>query len=94
MPFAVLEALAVGIPVVASDIPGQAAIADAVAACRVTAAEPRALAAAILDVVELDAAARRAEQAAAREWIVENAGLQAWAATLTGIYDRVLAGIP
>ncbi|HLW96104.1 MAG TPA: glycosyltransferase family 4 protein [Solirubrobacteraceae bacterium] len=91
MPFAVLEALAVGRSVVASDIPGQAAIASAVAACRLAALEPGSIAAAVEELLSLDEARHREELASAREWIVANAGLGWWSRTVMDTYDRVLA---
>lgn len=91
MPFAVLEALAVGRSVVASDIPGQAAIASAVTACRLAALEPASIAAAVDEVLSLDDARRREELASARDWIVANAGLGWWSQTVMDAYDRILA---
>lgn len=91
MPFAVLECLAVGLPVVASDIPGQAAIAESIAACRLTRLDPASIAGAIADVLSLDEAQRRQELAAARRWIVANAGLDWWSRTVLDAYDRIVA---
>jgi glycosyltransferase involved in cell wall biosynthesis len=94
MPFAVLEALAIGRSVVASDIPGQVAIASAVAACRLAALDARSIAAVVEEVLALDAERRRQELAAAREWIVANAGLDWWSRAVMEIYDRILAKTP
>ena len=93
MPFAVLECLAVGLPVVASDIPGQAAIAESIAACRLTSLEPASIAGAVADVLALDEVQRRQELAAARDWIVANAGLDWWSRTVMDVYDRIVVDI-
>jgi len=92
MPFAVLEALSVGVPVVASDIPGQAAIGQAVAACHLSPLEPEALAAVIRDVLAADPLSREREQREARDWIAEHAGLDSWTAAIMDTYDRILDG--
>jgi len=91
MPFAVLEALAVGVPVVASDIPGQAVIARSVPSCWVTALRPHAIAEAIREVLALDPALRELRREASRDWILANAGLEWWSRTLLATYDRVLS---
>jgi glycosyltransferase involved in cell wall biosynthesis len=91
MPFAVLEALAVGIPVVASNIPGQAVIARSVPSCRLTAPGARATAEVIREVLALDPTVRSRQREQARAWILANAGLDWWSQALLATYDRVLS---
>jgi glycosyltransferase involved in cell wall biosynthesis len=91
MPFAVLEALAVGIPVVASNIPGQAVIARSVPSCRLTAPSARATAEVIREVLALDPTVRSRQREQARAWILANAGLDWWSQALLATYDRVLS---
>lgn len=93
-PLAVLEALAMGLPVVASDIPGHAFVGEAVAACRLTRLSPGGLATSIRDVLELDPAERAEEQADARRWVLEHMDLKRWPLVLIQIYERLLRTVP
>jgi rhamnosyl/mannosyltransferase len=93
MPFAVLEALSAGIPVVASDIPGQAVIARSASSCRISPLDARAVAATIRDVLALDGETRERQRAEARAWVLRSAGLDWWSGELLATYDRVLSTI-
>jgi glycosyltransferase involved in cell wall biosynthesis len=90
MPLAILEALAMGLPVIASDIPGQAYVANAVAACRLTSVEPGRLAAAIAEALTLDGEQRAHERRLARQWVVGHMSLGSWAQRLMEVYERLL----
>jgi glycosyltransferase involved in cell wall biosynthesis len=91
MPFAVLEALSSGLPVVASDIPGQAFVGKAVSACRLTELSADSVASALRDVLRLSPEERARDREAARRWILEEMDLDRWAERLMGIYDGLLA---
>jgi glycosyltransferase involved in cell wall biosynthesis len=90
MPFALLEALSMGLPVVASDIPGHAFVAKAASACRLTSRDSHSVAASIRAVLDRDARESAREQAAARRWILEHMSLAPWAQRLMQIYERLL----
>jgi glycosyltransferase involved in cell wall biosynthesis len=90
-PLAVLEALAMGVPVVASDIPGHAFVANATAACRIAALNGGAVGASIREVLDLRADERAGEQAAARRWVLEHMSVKLWAQTLMGMYKHLLS---
>ncbi len=87
MPFAMAEALAAGVPVVATDIPGQVLIGQGLDACRLVPGEPDRLAAAAAELLNVSEAAR----AAARAHIESAMGLGAWADRLARLY-AVIAG--
>jgi glycosyltransferase involved in cell wall biosynthesis len=85
MPFAVLEAIARGTPVVATDLPGHAAVASRMAACRLAAATPAGLAAA----VEESLARPAAERAESRAVMERELDVRPWARRLADLYERV-----
>ena len=85
MPFAMAEALASGVPVVATDIPGQTLIGRGVSACRLVGGEPQALAEATRELLRLPAE----ERAAARAHVERTMGLGAWAERLAELYATI-----
>ncbi len=89
MPFSILEALASGVPVAASDIPGQVAIADGLGACRVTPLDAHALAGAIESLLDRgpETVERDATEAAAR--VRAEYDLGPWAARLLDLYREI-----
>ena len=91
MPFSIVEALASGIPVVASDLPGHRYLGDRLAACTIADSDPDALAQAIGTMLArpADQAAREAQEA--REWIAANLSLTAATAVLLDAYEAALA---
>jgi glycosyltransferase involved in cell wall biosynthesis len=91
MPFSVLEALASGVPVAASDIPGQAAIGAGIAACRITPLEPLEHADAIAGLLDRPDAVAAAERAAAIERVRAEYDLSVWADRLLGVYEELFA---
>jgi glycosyltransferase involved in cell wall biosynthesis len=93
MPFAVLEALAAGVPVLATDIPGQAAVLRGRAGCRlVRAGDAGQLADAALALLG-ESPSRRAENALAdRAWVRREADIRPWARRMVDRYERLAAG--
>jgi glycosyltransferase involved in cell wall biosynthesis len=92
MPFAVLEALAGGIPVVATDIPGQAAVLRERSGCRVVAAgDARQLADAALALLAVSPRSRAESARVDRAWVVREADIRPWARRMVDRYER-LAG--
>ncbi|HXC46475.1 MAG TPA: glycosyltransferase family 4 protein [Solirubrobacteraceae bacterium] len=90
-PFAVAEALASGLPVVASPIPGHEMIAKAAAACRIVELDSRAFADGVLAALSLPERERERERLAARSWVVEEMDIVAWSERMLKRYDRALA---
>jgi glycosyltransferase involved in cell wall biosynthesis len=90
MPFSLLEALASGLPAVASDISGQAFVGEAVRACRLTSLEPTSIAASIREVLDLPTDERARERTTARQWILEHMSLERWAQLLMEFYRDLL----
>jgi glycosyltransferase involved in cell wall biosynthesis len=86
MPFAVLEALASGLPVVASDLPGQREIARSVENCMIADGAP-AIADAVERVMSRARASRESAGSRARTWVVEHADVGAWAERLNDVYE-------
>jgi glycosyltransferase involved in cell wall biosynthesis len=94
MPFAMLEALASGVPVVASDIAGQAVQGRGLGACRLTALEPAAIATGIRSLLDRDPVEAERDAAAARERIRAELDLSPWAARLLALYDDLVRAEP
>lgn len=94
MPFAVGEALASGLPVVATDIPGQAAIGARVPGCRVTAPDANEIADAVRSVLKRPPELAVAEAAAGRAWVADHLRLRAWADRVADIYEQALRALP
>lgn len=90
-PFAVAEALACGVPVVASPIPGHEMIASETERCRIAALEPSAIADAIAGWIARPAAEHERERVAAREWVVRELDILAWSERMLARYERTLS---
>lgn len=93
MPFSIAETLCSGVPVVASDLPGQAALAPGLAARRLVGLDPAELAAAVRELLGRDPATAATDAATARAWVQAEMGLVPWAERLTALYERALAGV-
>ena len=88
-PFATLEALSSGLPVVASDLEGHRYVADAIPACTICGPGPGALADAIEAQLERGAPLREAEARRTREAVEDSFGLAAWSERLLALFDEV-----
>lgn len=87
MPFSIAEALAIGLPVVATDIPGQRVQCEGLGACRLTGFEPSALADAVESLLGRAPEQAAADSREARRRVVEQLDLGPWAARLLELYD-------
>jgi glycosyltransferase involved in cell wall biosynthesis len=88
MPFSMLEAIARGTPVVATDIPGQRLVAERLAAARLGPASAVALA----DLVEESLARPPGERAESRATMERELDVRPWARRLADLYERVSGG--
>lgn len=88
-PMSVLEAMAVGTPVVVTDSNGLARDVERAGAGRVVTG-PEGVAAAVLDLLE--PSVRRTASAAARKLTAETFSMDAVLGTLVDFYERVYAG--
>jgi len=90
MPFTLLEALACGVPVAATRIPGHLAVAARCPGIELMDLNADAIAAALVTVLDREPAQTAAELAAALAWIKANATLESWAESLLQVYAGVL----
>jgi glycosyltransferase involved in cell wall biosynthesis len=90
MPFAVAEALASGLPVVATDIAGHAHLAHVAGNVRLTLRDPDEVAAAISRTLAADDGLARQTGARARERVSRHMDLTAWSERLVGLYEGAL----
>jgi glycosyltransferase involved in cell wall biosynthesis len=91
-PYAVMEALSCGTPVVASDIPGHTLIADGISDCRIVPGEDSLrVAAAAQELLSRDPSTARAEATAAHDAMVDRFGVSAWSDKLLDCYRRLAA---
>jgi glycosyltransferase involved in cell wall biosynthesis len=88
MPFTMVESLASGTPVVATDIPGHAYVGKEVDACRIAASEGAALAGAIEETLARRPDRADAETEAARAWLAENLSLETVCRQLGDVFAR------
>ena len=87
MPFSVVEALASGVPVVASDhLPGHVYLSDQVAACETVPGEPEPIADAVARMLARPPEQAEREAREAREWIEGNLDLTHAAESLVDAY--------
>lgn len=89
-PFAVAEALASGLPVVASPIPGHEMIAASMRTCTIAPLQDIAFADAIAAQLALPAAEREPLQAADRQRIVDEMDIRPWSERMLNRYEQAL----
>ncbi len=89
-PFSVLEALAVGTPVVASPR-ANAGVGGVLAACRVAERTPEAFADVVAATLARPAEQAAAEREAAREYVAKERDISAWARRIADIQEQAMA---
>jgi glycosyltransferase involved in cell wall biosynthesis len=90
LPLAVVEAMAMGLPVVASDISAHALVGQTVRALRIAPPDPVALAKSISDAFALDTNKRIRERQVARDWVRTHMDLTSWVEALMETYQQIL----
>ncbi|MEX2108309.1 MAG: glycosyltransferase family 4 protein [Solirubrobacterales bacterium] len=90
MPFAMIEALCSGLPVVASDLPGHRFMGDRVESCAIVSRDASKMATAIAAFLDMRSEARAALGESAHRWIAENLDLRAAAERLLDDYEQTL----
>jgi glycosyltransferase involved in cell wall biosynthesis len=90
MPFSMLEALASGLPVAASDISGQAAVGRGLGACRLTPLDPGAFGEAIGALLDREPGTAHRDAAEAIDRVRARYGLDGWVERLLAVYDELL----
>jgi glycosyltransferase involved in cell wall biosynthesis len=88
-PLAVLEALASGLPVVATDLPAHRYVADSVPGVQLVPQEVGPMAAAISQAIGPQASHRRASGAASHEAVESHFSFEQWCDALFEVYDQV-----
>jgi glycosyltransferase involved in cell wall biosynthesis len=89
-PYSVMEALSSGTPVVASDIPGHAAMGAGIASCPITPHEAAAIADAAQQLIDRAPHEVAADALAAHLWMRENLHLPRWSTGLVERYEHAL----
>jgi len=92
IPYAVLEALARGLPVVATSPPVQRDVLDGLLGGRVVPPEPAAISTALREVLAFTPAERADHAIAARARVAASFSLDPWAHRLVDLYDEALTG--
>jgi glycosyltransferase involved in cell wall biosynthesis len=90
IPFAIIEALCSGTPVVATDIPPHRQVGRDISACRLVPSDPDSLASGIVTTLERDPADAAAEATLARSRILERYGLEDWVERMFQRYEEIL----
>lgn len=89
-PYSVMEALASGTAVVASDIPGHSLMGRGVASCVIAPRDPAAIAAATQRLLDRDPHEVAADALGSHLWMRDNLHLSRWSAGLVERYERAL----
>jgi glycosyltransferase involved in cell wall biosynthesis len=92
MPYSVLEAVSSGTPVVASDIPGHAVVANGCSSCRLVDRTPSSVADAVRGLLERSPEARAADARAAHLHVAENFSASRAASRTLDLLGRSLPG--
>ncbi len=90
LPYAVLEALARGLPAVVTDPPVRAEIVEGLPGGRAVSPQPGAIAAALSEVLALTPSQRADHAAASRARVAGSYALEPWSGRLVDLYDETL----
>ena len=91
LPWAVTEALASGLAVVATEIPGHALPGGPPPGVRIASLDADSIATATREVLGRPVPEADRESAISHAWVAEHMGLDAWAERLRGVYADVMA---
>jgi glycosyltransferase involved in cell wall biosynthesis len=92
-PFAVIEAICSGAPVVATDLPGHRDICAGLVPCRVVERSPEAMAGAIAELLARPPEEARRAAREARAAVAARFDLEAWTERMLDRYERYLAEV-
>ncbi|MGA9860086.1 MAG: glycosyltransferase [Solirubrobacteraceae bacterium] len=90
MPYSVLEALASGLPVVGTDLPGQRPLLSGLPGAAIVATETDAIADGVRRMLALSDSERQRHATLARERVQEHYSVDAWASRLVDLYELTL----
>jgi glycosyltransferase involved in cell wall biosynthesis len=93
MPFSIVESLASGVPVVASDLPGHRYLGDPLDACTIVATEPAPLADAIAAMLRRGEEKVARERQEARDWVIANLSLGPASKRMCDYYEQALTDV-
>jgi L-malate glycosyltransferase len=93
LPFAVIEAICTGLPVVATDLPGHLNICGGLSSCRVTERSSEALADACAELLARPPADVRESATEARSRVAARFDLRAWTERMMERYERCFEGL-
>jgi len=88
-PLAVLEALASGLGVVATDIPGHSGLSSGPPGVYLAPLAAEGIAKTAATVLDRDPELARRESAASHEWVMTERGLEAWGDRLIALYEEI-----
>jgi glycosyltransferase involved in cell wall biosynthesis len=92
-PFAVIEAICTGLPVVATDLAGHLVVCEELSTCRVTERSPAALADACAELLARPPAEVKESAAEARSRVAARFDLRAWTERMMERYERCFEGL-
>jgi glycosyltransferase involved in cell wall biosynthesis len=87
MPYSVLESVCCGTPVIASDLPGHAVVAEAVPACTIVPRRATDIADAVQAILRASPEKRASEAASSREWIAQHFSAERSAELLLDVFE-------
>jgi glycosyltransferase involved in cell wall biosynthesis len=93
MPYAVTEALCVGIPAVAGDLVGHLEVAERVENCEIVRRDAAGIATALASFLDRDAGQAQRAAEAAHRWVAENLDIRASAERLIDRYEADLGRV-
>lgn len=89
MPFAVIEALSSGLPVVATDIPGHALPGGGPSGFAIAGTDAVSIERGVRSMLDRTPAQARIESASSHAWVCDQFGLGRWTERLLAVYDSV-----
>jgi glycosyltransferase involved in cell wall biosynthesis len=90
-PFAVIEAIRMGLPVVASDLPGHRDLCEGLESCRIRESSASAMADGALELLDLTTAELAARTEEASRVVTERFDLTPWARRLVARYEAAIS---